>query len=211
MTEPPLDTEDTMDAQQAANILQAAGSRARRQLTVSQPPLLLAWAVIYFVLYGVLWLSVRHQRPYDGPTQGAVALIVVLATASVIITVAVVGRAATGIGGLSAIHRRLYSLAVSIGLVGVFTLEAALDHAGASRALLTTYGASAPLLVIGVTYMVGAGISLNWTTFGLGGWLVATAAGSAFASPWTIWAVDALAVPAGFLLGAAVSLRLRRS
>jgi hypothetical protein len=210
MTQPP-DADDGMDPQQAADILQAAGSRARRQLTVSEPPMLLAWGVIYFVIYGVLWLSVRDQRPYQGPTQGALGIITVLATVSVIVTFAVVGRAAAGVGGQSAAQRRLYYLALPVAIVGVYTLEAALDHAGASRALLSIYGASAPLLVVGVTYMVGAGIWLNWTAFGLGVWLIATAAGSAFASPWTIWAVDALAVAAGFLLASAVSRRFRRS
>ncbi len=203
------ETDEDMDLQQAADILQAARTRARRELTVNRPSLLFAWGLIYFVIYGVLWLSVRDQRPYHGPGQGALAIITLLATTGVLATAAVVGRAATGVGGRSTIQRRLYYPAMPIGIVGVFVLEAAIDHAGASRAVLSIYGASAPLLVVGVTYLVGAGIWLNWTVCGLGAWLVVTAAGSAFAGPELIWAVDALAVGAGFELAAAISWRLR--
>jgi len=128
--------------------------------------------------------------------------------AAMAITVVLVGRAVSGVGGESARQRRVYVLSSIAGFAGLFTLEAAIDHAGASRAVLGVYGAAAPILLTGVLCAVTAALAMNWTVFGLGLWLVAVAAGSAFAGPVTVWAVDALAVSAGFL--AIAVLRFRR-
>jgi hypothetical protein len=69
------------------------------------------------------------------------------------------------------------------------------------------YGAAAPILLTGVICALAAAAAVDWTAFGLGLWLVAVAAGSAFAGPAAVWAVDALAVGLAFLALAAVRFR----
>jgi hypothetical protein len=96
------------------------------------------------------------------------------------------------------------------GLAGLFTLEAALAHAGASHAVLGVYGAAAPILLIGVITALSAAVALNWTGFALGLWLIAVGAGSGFAGPVTVWAVDGLGASAAFLAIAALRLKDRR-
>lgn len=107
----------------------------------------------------------------------------------------------------SARQRRMYAVSSIIGFAGLFTLAAALDHAGASLAVLGVYGAAAPLLLTGVIIALGAARAVDWTVFGLGLWLVAVAAGSGFAGPVAVWAVDAVAVGVAFLAIAAVRYR----
>ncbi len=192
------------DVQRAAVILADARVQARHQLRLRYPVLLATWGLMYLLGYGALWLSVRGQHPYQGPTPAALLALTIIVAAAMAITVVLVGRAVSGIGGSSALQRRVYVLASVAGFVGLLTLEAALDHAGASRAVLGVYGAAAPILLTGMIYAASSAIWLDWTVFGLGLWLVAVAAGSGFAGPVTVWAVDALGAGIAFLAAAAI-------
>jgi len=122
-----------------------------------------------------------------------------------------VARAMSGVGGLSSLQRRVYWLSLAVGYVGVYTMEAAVDHAGASRAVIAVVAASGPVLVTGIVYTAGAAVWQNWPVFGLGCWLVATAAASGFAGPVGVWAVSGLAGGLGFLATAAICARLGRA
>jgi hypothetical protein len=205
------DTEDTMDVMQAADVLQAARERAAHKLTVNRPVVFVAWGVIYLVVYGAIWLSVRNQRPFVGPTSAALGFVTVFVTVALIITAAALSRVNEGVGGRSALQRRFSSVSIPVALAGVFLLEAALDHAGASREVLSTYGAAAPILVMGVVYLVSSAIWLSWSMAVLGAWMVLTAAGSGFAGAVTVWPVAGLAVGGGFLLMAVYWFRQSRS
>src|SRR5215472_12736928 len=191
------------DVQRAATILQDAREHAQHRLTYRYPVLFTTWGLMYLLGYGVLWLSVRGQHPYVGPTPNALLALTVVVAVAMVITVVLVGRAVTGVGGASARRRGVFWVSSIVGFAGLFTLEAALAHAGASRAGIGVYGAAAPILLTGVICAIGAAVALNWTAFGLGLWLVAVGAGSGFAGPVAVWAVDALAVSAAFLAIAA--------
>jgi hypothetical protein len=199
--------ETEFDPAAAVAVLQAAQKRARRELTVSHPVMLAAWGGIYIIAYGALWLSVRGQRPYSGPTPGVAAGVSIFVLIALTVTAAVVGRASSGVGGPRSVQRSLYYLALSVGIVGAFVLEAALDHGGASRAVIGLIGASGPVLATGIAYMAGSVIDLAWPVFGLGTWLVVTAAGSAFAGPVGVWLADGLSGGLAFLLVAIISWR----
>lgn len=198
-----------VDVGRAAVILGEAREQARHQLRIRYPVLFATWGLMYLLGYGSIWLSVREQHPYQGPTPAALLALTVIVAAALAITVVLVGRAVSGIGGSSALQRRVYVLASLGGFIGLLTLEAALDHAGASRAVLGVYGAAAPVLLTGVIYAAAAATWLDWAGFGLGLWLIAVGAGSGFAGPVTVWAVEALAVSVAFLVMAALRFRHR--
>jgi hypothetical protein len=200
-----------MDAQDAAVIMQQARQRARRELTVNRPAIFGAWALVYLLGYGTVWLSVRGQQPYHAPAGWALALLALLAVAALGVTAQVTDRAASGVGGASVLKRRIYYLSLAIGWLGVIIMQAALRHDGAGRGVIGVFTASAPLLVAGVVLVAGYAAWLNWYAFGLGIWLIAVAAVSGFAGPAGAWAVDALAVGIPFLLTAAIILRRSRA
>ena len=56
------------DPQQAAALLDQTTQQARRQLEPSPPWLLVIRAVLVLAVCGAVWLSVRGQHPYTGPT-----------------------------------------------------------------------------------------------------------------------------------------------
>jgi hypothetical protein len=205
------DEEAGMDLQQASAILQDARDRARRALVVRRPVLWAVWGAAWMVSDGAIWLSVRGQRPYNGPTTGALVTLTMAIAAATVFAVIYIGRAGTGVGGLSVLQRRILLLSYLGGYVALFTLEAAIDHAGASRAVIGVYGATAPVLLVALIIAASAAVFLNWSLLGLGLWLLAVAAGSGFAGPVTVWAVSALAGGGALLVMAATGLWRNRS
>jgi len=205
------DEEAGMDPQQASVIMQEARDRARRALVVRRPVLLAVWGAAWLVSDGAIWLSVRGQRPYNGPTPAALATLTLVIAAAAVFAAIYIGRAGSGVGGLSVLQRRVLLLSYLGGYVALFTLEAALDHAGASRAVLAVYGAAAPILLVALTVAASAAVFLDWSLLGLGLWLLAVAAGSGFAGPVTVWAVSALAGGGALLVMAVIGLWPNRS
>ena len=205
------DEETGMDLQQASAIMQEARDRARRALVVKRPVLLAVWGTAWIVSDGVIWLSVRGQRPYNGPTPAALATLTMVIAAATVFAVIYIGRAGSGVGGLSVLQRRILLLSYLGGYVALFTLEAAIDHAGASRAVLAVYGAAAPILLVALIVAAGAAVFLDWSLLSLGLWLLAVAAGSGFAGPVTVWAVSALAGGGALLVMAVIELGRDRS
>jgi hypothetical protein len=201
-----MDEAAGMDPQHAAAIMQEARARAERELNVRHPVIFASWALVYLLGYGVVWLSVRGQHPYRAPAGWALALLALLAVMALGVTAMVTDRATSGVGGASALKRRIYWLSIAIGLLGLYIMEAALRYNAVSRAVLGVVTASAPLLVAGVVLVAGTAAWLNWYAFGLGVWLIAVAAFSGFAGPVAVWAVDALAVGIPFLLMAAIRI-----
>ena len=205
------DEEAGMDLQQASAILLEARNRARRALVARRPVLLAVWGAAWLVSDGAVWLSVRGQQPYAGPTPAALATLGVVIAAAAVFAVIYIGRAGIGVGGLSVLQRRILLLSYLGGYVALFTLEAAIDHAGASRAVLGVYGAAAPVLLVALIVAISAAVFLDWSLLALGLWLLAVAAGRGFAGPVTVWAVGALAGGGALLVMAGIGLRRDRS
>jgi hypothetical protein len=205
------DEETDLDAQSAALLMAQARERAERELTIPHPVMFLLWGLVYLVGYGAIWLSVRDQRPYTAPAPLAITAVFVIATVALAFTVAIIGRAASGVGGGSDARRRSYFVSLGAGYIGFLIVEAALRHAGASEGVIGVFGAVGPFLVIGVAFAASSAARLDWVTFGLGIWLIAGAAAGGFAGPATAWGVEALTVGAGFLAAGAVHRGRRRA
>jgi hypothetical protein len=204
------DPETGMDLQQASAILQETRERAKRALVIRRPVLLAVWGAAWMISDGAVWLSVRGQRPYNGPTPADLLTLTMVIAAAVVFAVIYIGRARSGVGGLSVLQRRILLLSYLGGYVALFTLEAAIDHAGASRAVLGVYGAAAPIVLVALIIAASAAVFLDWSLLGLGLWLLAVAAGSGFSGPVTVWAVSALAGGGALLVMAVIGLRWNR-
>jgi hypothetical protein len=184
--------------------------RARREFRLSHRARFTVWGLALLLGYGTMWLAVRGQRPFHGPSPAAFAAVTLLANGAALSAV-FQAQAESGVGGLSALRRRIHSLSLIVGLGGMFALEGALSHAGASRAVIGVFEAAAPIMVAGLFYLASSALWLDWPMSGLGIWLIAVAAAGAFAGPAGIWAVGSLAGGLAFLLMAAIEPLLRRS
>jgi hypothetical protein len=208
-----MDEAAGMDAPGAAAILQQAGERARRELRVPRPVVFAIWGFVVLVSYGAMWLSVRGQRTYHGPAWETMLLAFLLFLAAAGATANVVDRAASGIGGRSELQRGIFCLALVAGFAALEIEKQALWQAGASRPLVALFGEAIPLLVAGLVFVASSVTNArpNWPRLAIGLWLLAVAAGGAWAGPVTNLAVCALAGGGGILLMAVIEPRLRRS
>ena len=87
------------DPQQAAALLDQTTQQARRKLAPSPPWLLATRAVAVLAALGAIWLSVRGQHPYKGPTGADIPILVAFIVLNFAATVAVRERAMAGVRG----------------------------------------------------------------------------------------------------------------
>ncbi len=96
-----------MSVQEAAAVAQDARARARKELVISAPLVYAAWGLVWLIGYGAMWLSVRGQHPYSGPSGVSIAAVFVLAAFAVAAVLVIASKAVAGIDGQSARYRRI--------------------------------------------------------------------------------------------------------
>lgn len=203
--------DDLLDARQAAELLRRSADHARRRLIVNQPLIYGAWGAAWLAGCGAMWLSVRGQHPFTGAAGWASAVLGAGIALAVVATAIAAGRASRGVGGVSARQGMMYGLSWPAGFAALFALIGAAGHFGASPAVMGVVGAAGPLVVVGLIYMVAAGMWLDWIMFWLGGWLLLVAAIGAWTGPVGVLLTDALAGGGGFLAASAVVAWRNRS
>jgi hypothetical protein len=204
------DEEGALDPHEAARLLEESQTHAEREFDLSPPPLALSAAVVMLVCYGAVWLSVRNQHPYVGPSGTALAVLYCTLAAWIVLNVVIVGRGLSGVSGRSAQRRRVEGVTFAAIWIVIYVFQGALLHAGASRGIV--YGiwpAAAPLIVVGAAtaaYSVGRAKS---PVLGLIG--IALGSGAAFAGPAGVWGVIAVGASASLALWGGLRLWQRRA
>src|SRR5690348_63027 len=130
-----FEDESGMDPRGAASLLERTQQQAQRGLDFRSPWLSLLAAGVVFVGFGAVWLSVRGQHPYTGPTAASLVVLYAL----VLVRIASVlydahRRASAGVSGRSVRLRRAEGAALAVALVAVYVLMAALVQDGARHA-----------------------------------------------------------------------------
>lgn len=190
------DTDETdgedgdLDLRQAATLLEQTMTRTQRRFDISPPLLMLTGVPVVLVAYGAVWLSVRTQHPYSGPSGTALAVLYSTLIVWVTLVAVVFQRATTGVGGRSARQQKVDGAAFATIWAAVYVFQGALRHAGASHAIVYgIYPAAAPILIVGGAAAAHAAARENWRLLGLALAGVALAAIGAFAGPAGVWAV----------------------
>ena len=200
--------EQDMSVQEAAAVVQDARARARKELVISTPLVYMAWGLVWLVGYGAMWLSVRGQHPYTGPSGVSVAAVFVLAGFAVATVLVIASKAVAGIDGRSVRHRRIIGATWAIGYLSLLIVAPAVSSSVSTRTLAFISFAG-PMLLAGLVYILAAALGRNPTAFVLGAWLVIVGISCAWLAPATILAACAVAGGGAFLLTAAIEARLR--
>ena len=200
------------DPQAAAALLEQTTRQARRQFDPRPPLLLAAGAPVWLFAYGAAWWSVRDQHPYVGPSGAALGIIYT----SVIVWAVAAGsafqRAATGVGGRSKRRRQIEGAAFASAWIAVYVFMGALEHAGASKAIVYgIYPASAPLIFVGAAAAANAAAHEAWSRVLPLIALVGIACGAAYAGPRAAWLVAGAGVCVVLLALSGTQFWLRRA
>jgi hypothetical protein len=209
------DNEGGLDPRGAARLLVQTQRDAQRGLGFRSPWLSLLAAAVVLVAFSAVWLSVRGQHPYKGPT--AVALVVLYAVVLIRIGTVVYAhrRARAGVSGRSVSQQRAEGAALAVALVAVYVLMGALAHAGASDSVVYgVYVVTATLIVLGAFWGARSAVREDWPGLGMSIAFMLVAAGSAFAGPRGVWLSDGVGccvVLLGYSAAQAWLLRASRS
>jgi hypothetical protein len=191
--------------EQAAALLDQTTAQARRKLTPSPPWLLTIRGVAVLAVLGAIWLTVRGQHPYHGPTGEDIPILVAFIVLNFVATVAVRERALAGVRGPTRFRRaEIISLVASVAVVPVIVW--ALHAAGVSWALYPSTVVIAP----GLTFAAVLTARDGWRSCGPGLAIAAVGVAGAFAGPVGSWAVAAVGLCAVLLGKAARVARQQR-
>jgi hypothetical protein len=200
----------TLDPQRAAALLDQATRQARRRLEPAPPWLLATRAVMIAIVCGAIWLSVRDQHPYRGPTDAVLPVVFAFVVVNLAATVTVARRATAGVSGRSRLRPAEIGV-LALAWLAVFVVMGILAGAGVSRAIVYgTYPATVPLIVAGLAWAAVMAVHANRRSCRAGLAIAAVGAVGALAGPAGAWAVAGAGLLVVLLVNAAVIARQQR-
>ena len=194
------DNGSSFNPEQAAALLDQTTHQARRQLQPSPPWLLVTRAVMVLAALGAIWLSVRGQHPYRGPTAADIPVLVAFIVVNSTVTIAVRKRAMTGVRGKSPLSQGEITILV-LAWAAAVVLIVALATAGSSYAKYPT----TVLIIPGLVAAAVMGARAEWRLCAVGLAVAVTGAVGEFVGPSTSWLVAGVGVCI-VLLGNAVAV-----
>jgi hypothetical protein len=200
------DNGGNFNPQQAAALLDQTTQQALRRFAPSPPWLLVTRAVLVLVALGAIWISVRGQHPYKGPTAADVPILVAFIVLNFTVTVAVARRATVGIRGRSRLRPAEITV-TAFAWAAVVVVMVALAAAGVSFSLYPT----TVLIVPGLAWAALMAARADWVRCAVGLTVAAVGVAGAFAGPAGAWAVGAVGLCAVLLGFAAAVARRQRS
>ena len=204
--------EGGFDPREAARLLEETTRNAERRFELTSPLLAVLGAAVVLLALGAVWLSVRGQHPYKGPTAAGLGVMYGILACWIVVVVTFRRRAMAGVSGASVRQQRAYAAAVVVALVGVSVYQGVLKHDGVSLGIVYgTYPVTLQLVALGALGAAIAAAREEWPGFGVGIAIALVAAGSAFAGPRGVWLSDAIGCSVVVLGYAAAQAWLRRS
>jgi hypothetical protein len=194
------DNGGTFGPEQAAALLDQTTQQARRKFQPSPPWLLVTRAVMVLAALGAIWLSVRGQHPYRGPTAADIPVLVAFIVVNFAATVAVRRHATSGLSGRS----RFSPGEITVLVLAIAATVAAMAGLGAAGVDFATYPSSV-MVIPGLAWAVLMAARANWRGLATGLAIVVIGIVGAFAGPAGAWAVAAVGLCV-ILLGSAAGI-----
>jgi hypothetical protein len=196
---------DTFDPQQAAALLDQTRQQAHRQLAPSPPWLLATRGVMVLAALGAIWLSVRGQHPYRGPTSADIPVLIAFIVLNFVATVTVRQRAMAGVRGKSRFSPAEIGI-LTAAWVATAVLMAALSAAGVRYGWYPT----TVLIIPGLAWAAVSARRATWSSCAVGVAVAVTGIVGLFAGPAGAWLVAGVGLCVTLLGKAAVTIAARQ-
>jgi hypothetical protein len=196
---------DTFDPQQAAALLDQTRQQAHRQLAPSPPWLLATRGVMVLAALGAIWLSVRGQHPYRGPTSADIPVLIAFIVLNFVATVTVRQRAMAGVRGKSRFSPAEIGI-LTAAWVATAVLMAALSAAGVRYGWYPT----TVLIIPGLTWAAVSARRASWPSCAVGVAVAVTGIVGLSAGPAGAWLVAGVGLCVTLLGKAAVTIATRQ-
>ena len=129
---------DAFTPQQAAALLDEATLEARRKLVPNPPWVLVTRGVLVLAACGAVWLSVRGQNPYAGPTNADIPILIAFIVLNSALAVGFRRRAGAGVSGPSRLRPAEIAIA-TLAWIAAVALVVALSAAGLRASEITRF------------------------------------------------------------------------
>jgi len=181
------DEDGELDPREAASLFEQTTRQAARQFDIQPPLLMFAAAVTVLVAYGAVWLSVRDQHPYSGPSGTALAVLYGTLAVWIVLVTTVLRRA---LSGRSSRQRLLEGIVFGAIWICVYVFQGALHHTDPDHAIAYgVYPAVAPLIIVGAAVAGYEAAREKRAHAGFAIAVVILGALASFAGPADVWGV----------------------
>jgi hypothetical protein len=208
------DDEGKLSPQEAVQLIEQTAREANRQFGYWQSPwLTLAAAAIFLAIYGTLWLSVRGQHPYTGPTGWALVSVYSMIGVAAIVAGRVTRpwRARAGVSGRSRRRENYLGAAIGSAYLATVVFQGTLRYLGVRWGIVYgVYPAVVSPTVLAAGGAVFAAMHEDALTLYAAIAVIAVLAGSAFAGPIWVWLFCGVGGFVVLLALAAIQFRQRR-
>jgi len=200
------------DPSEAADVLVTTRRKARRGFEQTTPLGYLFAAVVVGAAYGALWLSVRHQDPYVGPSLAVIGWVYGIVVVSVVVSTTAYRRATHGVRGPSRGEDAIRGLAIGVPWIAVYVFDGALKANGFSNAIVYgVFDAAMPWVMVGAAFAAFSAGRERWGEMAQGFTVLVIGTAAAFFGPAGVWGVLGVAAFFGLLvLGVSKYIQLRR-
>jgi len=175
---------DAFTPQQAAALLDEATWQARRKLEPSPPWVGATRGVLVLAALGGIWLTVRHQNPYTGPTGADIPILIAFILANFALATGFRARAGAGVRGPSRFRPSEIAI-MTAAWVAAAAVLGGLAAAGLNYKLYPT----TVLLVPGVAFAILMLLRKDWRAFAKGVSVTIIGSVGLFATPAGAWLV----------------------
>lgn len=197
---------DTFSPQEAAALLDEATWQARRKLAPNPPWVLVSRGVLVLAALGAIWLSVRGEHPYTGPTSADIPILLVFVIANGALAMGFRHRAGVGVSGPSRLRPAEIAIA-ALAWIAAAGLMVGLAVAGLNYAVYPT----TVLLIPGATWAFLMMLRKDWRGVYSGASVAVVGAAGLLASGAGSWLVAGVGLCAALSGGAALTAWRQRA
>jgi fucose 4-O-acetylase-like acetyltransferase len=201
-----------MGPREAARLLTQTQADARRALEFRAPWVSLVAAMVALVGFGIVWLNVRDQRPFTGPSLASLAVFYVLIALRIATVIYAYARARTGVSGRSVKVQRDEAVVICGVLLVCYLALIAIASSGSHGAgFYWSLFLNGTLIALAVVWAGRCAIHNRWHEVALTVAVALIAALAAMAGPRGMWLVNGVGLCVLLLANAALGAARRRA
>jgi hypothetical protein len=183
--------EDRLGPQEAARLLAQTQAQARRSLDFRAPWVSLVAAIVVLAGFAIVWLDVRDQHPFTGPSPASLAVFYALIAVRLATVIYSYARARAGVGGRSVELQRNEAVALGATLLASYlVLMAIATSAHHSAGFDWSLFLNGTLIALAAIWAGRCAIHKRWQDVALAVPVGLIAAAGAIAGPRGMWLVD---------------------
>jgi hypothetical protein len=190
----------------AAALLTQTTQQTRRQIEPAQPWLLAIRAVGVLAVCYVVWLSVRGQHPYKGPTGNVIPVLIGFVVVNFIATTTVRKHAIAGVSGRSRLHPVEITILAAAWIIPSVVLVPLIIAGVSNSVVYGVYPTAVPLLAAGLSWAAITARRAQWRACGAGLAVAVVGAVDAFTGPVGTWLSMGIGLCAALLGGAIINI-----